>query len=49
MNMNVRMNVHAELSQYEILDLFDTQYILESKNINIKLFKGDTIYVLCLI
>lgn len=34
MNMNVRINLHVELSQYDILDVLVTQYILESRNIN---------------
>jgi hypothetical protein len=41
--MTVKLHGHAELSQYKILDLFVIQYILESRNINIDLYKGDKI------
>ncbi|AES95336.1 hypothetical protein MTR_5g024370 [Medicago truncatula] len=44
--MTVKLHGHAELSQYEILDLFVIQYISESRNINIDLYKGDNIYAL---
>ena len=44
--MTVKLHGHAELSQYKILDLFVIQYILESRNINIDLYKGDNIYAL---
>ncbi|AES65906.2 hypothetical protein MTR_2g058630 [Medicago truncatula] len=44
--MTVKPHGHAELSQYEILDLFVIQYISESRNINIDLYKGDNIYAL---
>jgi len=44
--MTLKLHDHAELSQYEILDLFFVQYILESRNTNIDLYKGDKIYVL---
>ena len=44
--MTVKLHGHAELSQYKILDLFVIQYISESRNINIDLYKGDNIYVL---
>ena len=39
--MTVKLLGHAELSQYEILDLFVIQYVLGSRNINIDLYKGD--------
>jgi len=39
--MTVKLHGHAEQSQYKILDLFIIQYISESKNINIDLYKGD--------
>jgi len=45
--MTIKLHDHAELSQYEILDLFGIQYTSGSININIELYKGDTIYVLC--
>jgi len=35
--MTAKMHDLAELSQYEILNLFVTQYILESWNLNIEL------------
>jgi hypothetical protein len=44
--MTVKLHGHAELSQYKILDLFVIQYISESRNINIDLYKGDNIYAL---
>ena len=44
--MAVKLHGHAELSQYEILDLFVIQYISGSRNINIDLYKGDNIYAL---
>ena len=47
MNMTEKLHGHAELSQYEILDLFVTQYVSGSRNINIELYKDDTTYVLC--
>ncbi|KEH33557.1 transmembrane protein, putative [Medicago truncatula] len=37
--MTVKKHGHAELSKYEILDLFVIQYISESRNINIDLYK----------
>jgi len=40
--MTVKLHDHAELSQYEILNLFIVQYISGSRNINIELNKGDT-------
>jgi len=49
MKYDLKLHGHAELSQYEILDLFVTQYISGSRNINIELYKGDITYVLCLI
>jgi len=44
--MTVKLHVHAELSQYEIFDLFVIQYISGSRNINIDLHKGDKNYAL---
>jgi len=44
--MTVKLHGHAELSQYKILDLFVIQYISESRNITIDLYKGDKIYAL---
>ena len=45
--MTVKLHGNAELSQYKILmDLFVIQYISESRNINIDLYKGDKIYAL---
>jgi len=44
--MTVKLHGHAELSRYEILDLFVIQYISESRNINIDLYNGDKIYAL---
>ena len=44
--MTVKLHGYAELSQYKILDLFVIQYISESRNINIDLYKGDNIYAL---
>ncbi|KEH33911.1 transmembrane protein, putative [Medicago truncatula] len=44
--MTVKLHGHAELSQYEILDLFVIQYISESRNIIIDLYKGDNTYAL---
>ena len=44
--MTVKLHGHAELSQYKILDLFVIQYISESRNINIDLYKGDNNYAL---
>ncbi|KEH21919.1 hypothetical protein MTR_7g025455 [Medicago truncatula] len=44
--MTVKLQGHAELSQYEILDLFVIQYISESRNIIIDLYKGDNTYAL---
>ncbi|KEH25487.1 hypothetical protein MTR_6g024160 [Medicago truncatula] len=44
--MTVKLHGYAELSQYEILDLFVIQYISESRNINIDLYNGDNIYAL---
>jgi len=38
--MTVKLYGYAELSQYEILDLFVIHYILGSRNINIYLYKG---------
>jgi len=49
MKYDLKLHGQAELSQYEILDLFVTQYISGSRNINIELYKGDITYVLCLI
>ncbi|KEH19890.1 hypothetical protein MTR_8g470070 [Medicago truncatula] len=44
--MTVKLHSHDELSQYEILDLFVIQYISESRNIIIDLYKGDNTYAL---
>jgi len=39
--MTIKLHGHAELSQYEILELFVIQYISGSRNTNIDLYKGD--------
>jgi len=39
--MTVKLHDRAELSQYEILDLFVIQYISGSRNINIDLYNDD--------
>ena len=44
--MTVKLHGHAELCQYKILNLFVIQYISESRNISIDLYKGDNIYAL---
>ena len=44
--MIVKLHGHAELSQYEILELYVIQYILGSKNVNIDIYKADNIYAL---
>jgi len=44
--MTVKLHGHAELSQYELLDLFVIQYISGSRNIDIDLYKDDKNYAL---
>jgi len=44
--MTVKLHGNAELSQYEILDLFVIQNISGSRNIYIDLYKGHKNYAL---